>query len=112
MKLDSNTLAWLSLLTAGMFEIGWPLGFKLASKPEYTIIGPGLSVVCMAVSGCLLWYSLKVIPIGTAYAVWTGIGAAGTFMIGVVFFGDPNLFIRWLGIFAIITGVILLKLGA
>jgi quaternary ammonium compound-resistance protein SugE len=111
MKWDANTVAWLSLLTAGLFEIGWPLGFKLASKPEYSIAGPAFSVLCMAVSGFLLWFSLKEIPIGTAYAVWTGIGAAGTFMVGVAFFGDPNIFIRWLGIFAIISGVVLLKLG-
>ena len=59
-----------------------------------------LAIVSMTLSGFLLWYSLKEIPIGTAYAVWTSIGAVGTFTIGVLFFGYPN-----------IAGVILLKMG-
>jgi quaternary ammonium compound-resistance protein SugE len=65
----------------------------------------------MTVSGALLWFSLKGIPIGTAYAVWTSIGAVGTFAIGVFFFGDPSLPIRWVGVAFIILGVVFLKLG-
>jgi quaternary ammonium compound-resistance protein SugE len=63
----------------------------------------------MAVSGILLWLSLKGISIGTAYAVWTGIGAAGTFIIGVLFFNDPSILLRWIGVSLIILGVIFLK---
>jgi quaternary ammonium compound-resistance protein SugE len=59
----------------------------------------------------LLWYSLKEIPIGTAYAVWTSIGAVGTFTLGVLVFGDPNISIRWIGVAFILLGVILLKVG-
>ena len=102
---------WLSLLLAGVFEIGWPLGLKLAGNPTMKIWGLTLAGASMAMSGFLLWYSLKGIPIGTAYAVWTSIGAVGTFAIGVLVFGDPNIPIRWLGAALILLGVILLKVG-
>jgi quaternary ammonium compound-resistance protein SugE len=102
---------WLSLLMAGVFEMGWPLGLKLSSNPNMKIFGLALAGASMAISGFLLWYSLKGIPIGTAYAVWTSIGAVGTFAIGVLVFGDPNIPIRWLGAALILLGVILLKMG-
>jgi len=70
-----------------------------------------LALVSMTLSGLLLWFSLKEIPIGTAYAVWTSIGAVGTFTIGVLVFGDPNIPLRWLGVALILLGVILLKMG-
>jgi quaternary ammonium compound-resistance protein SugE len=63
----------------------------------------------MTISGILLWLSLKGISIGTAYAVWTGIGAAGTFIIGVLYFNDPSILLRWIGVSLIILGVIFLK---
>lgn len=75
------------------------------------IWGIGIAVISMALSGVLLWYSLKEIPIGTAYAVWTSIGAVGTFTLGVLIFGDPNIPIRWIGVALILLGVILLKMG-
>lgn len=110
--MSPQTIAWMSLFCAGLFEIGWPLGLKLANKPGMQVTGIAVAILCMAVSGGLLWFSLKQIPMGTAYAVWTGIGAAGTFCLGVVVFGDPNLLLRWLGVVAIVGGVILLKLGS
>ena len=75
------------------------------------IWGIGIAVISMALSGALLWYSLKEIPIGTAYAVWTSIGAVGTFTLGVLVFGDPNIPFRWIGVALILLGVILLKMG-
>jgi quaternary ammonium compound-resistance protein SugE len=75
------------------------------------IWGIGLAIFSMMLSGFLLWFSLKEIPIGTAYAVWTSIGAVGTFTIGVLVFGDPNIPLRWLGVALILLGVILLKMG-
>jgi len=96
---------------AGFFEIGWPLGLKLASISSFKILGPIISVVSMAISGILLWLSLKGISIGTAYAVWTGIGAVGTFIIGVLFFNDPSILLRWIGVSLIILGVIFLKVA-
>jgi len=87
------------------------LGLKLADLPNMKIWGIGIAVISMALSGALLWYSLKEIPIGTAYAVWTSIGAVGTFTLGVLVFGDPNIPIRWIGVALILLGVILLKMG-
>jgi quaternary ammonium compound-resistance protein SugE len=98
-------------LLAGLFEVGWPLGLKLADLPNMTIWGIALALISMTVSGLLLWYSLREIPIGTAYAVWTSIGAVGTFTIGVLVFGDPNIPMRWFGVALILLGVIFLKLG-
>lgn len=104
-----NSIHWIYLFAAGFFEIGWPLGLKLASVAYFKILGPVISVFSMIISGILLWLSLKGISIGTAYAVWTGIGAAGTFIIGVLFFDDPSILLRWIGVSLIILGVIFLK---
>lgn len=73
--------------------------------------GIALAAISMTLSGILLWFSLKGIPIGTAYAVWTSIGAVGTFAIGVLVFGDPSIPMRWVGVAFILLGVILLKVG-
>lgn len=105
------SIYWIALLIAGLFEVGWPLGLKLSGAPGMKIWGIALAIFSMALSGALLWFSLREIPIGTAYAVWTSIGAVGTFAIGVFFFGDPSMPIRWVGVALIILGVILLKLG-
>ena len=105
------SIYWIALLLAGLCEIGWPLGLKLSDLPNMKAWGLLLAIVSMALSGLLLWYSLKEIPIGTAYAVWTSIGAVGTFTIGVLIFGDPNIAIRWVGVALIVLGVTLLKLG-
>lgn len=105
------SIYWISLFLAGACEIGWSLGLKLAVLPNMKIWGIGIAVISMALSGLLLWYSLKEIPIGTAYAVWTSIGAVGTFTLGVLVFGDPNIPIRWIGVAFILLGVILLKVG-
>jgi len=101
---------WIYLLLAGIFEIGWPLGLKLASISNYKYFGFFFSIITITISGLLLWTSLKEIPIGVAYAVWTGIGAVGTFVIGVIFFNDPSSILKWLGVVAIISGIILLKI--
>jgi quaternary ammonium compound-resistance protein SugE len=89
---------------AGFLEIGWPLGLKLADLPNMKIWGIVLAITCMTLSGLLLWFSLKEI-------IWTSIGAVGTFTIGVLVFGDPNIPLRWLGVALILLGVILLKIG-
>ncbi|MEJ6394418.1 multidrug efflux SMR transporter [Gymnodinialimonas sp. 2305UL16-5] len=110
--LSSVTIAWIALLTAGLFEIGWPVGLKLSQNPGQLASGIALAVVCIFISGFLLWYSQQTISIGTAYAVWGGIGAAGTFIVGVMFFGDAVTLFRVLGVTLIIGGVISLKLGS
>ena len=104
-------MAWIYLVMAGLFEIGWPVGLKVAQQAETRLLGIGIAIFFMAVSGTLLWMAQKSIPIGTAYAVWTGIGGAGTFLVGVMFYGDPASFARYLGVLLIVGGVVTLKLA-
>lgn len=106
-------MAWLYLIFAGLFEIGWPLGFKLANwLPKYHWLFIVLAVISMGVSGLLLFIAQKSIPIGTAYAVWTGIGATGTLIIGIVFFHDSASIARLLSASLIIIGIVGLKLAS
>lgn len=101
---------WVALIAAGLCEIGWPLGFKVAqTAPAWRMAAISLSVASMALSGWLLFLAQKQIPMGTAYAVWTGIGAAGTFILGVAVFGDALNWSRALGVAMIIGGVVVLK---
>jgi quaternary ammonium compound-resistance protein SugE len=102
---------WLFLILAGFFEIGWPLGFKLSQIMQNKFPGLIAAGISMSLSGLLLWHAQKTIPIGTAYAVWTGIGAAGTFIVGVLIFKDAFNFIRIISILFIIIGVAGLKLS-
>jgi quaternary ammonium compound-resistance protein SugE len=105
-------MAWMYLLLAAIFEIGWPLGFKLSQTyKEARLFWIAFAVVSMALSGFFLWIAQKEIPIGTAYAVWTGIGAAGTFIIGIMYFKDAATFLRIISVTLIIMGVIGLKLS-
>jgi quaternary ammonium compound-resistance protein SugE len=104
-------MAWVYLVLAGIFEIAWPLGLKISQTPSSRLLGVAIAVVGMAVSGWLLWLAQRHIPIGTAYAVWTGIGAAGTFIVGILFFGDAASVGRYLGILLIVGGVIALKVA-
>lgn len=103
-------LSWLYLLIAGVFEIGWPLGFKLFDKSGHYLF-LGVAVISMGVSGYFLFLAQQKISIGTAYAVWTGIGAIGTFTLGILFFGDAPLLMRWIGVLLILAGVITLKMA-
>ncbi|MCX6158844.1 MAG: multidrug efflux SMR transporter [Ignavibacteriota bacterium] len=105
-------MAWIYLIVAGVFEMGWPLGFKLSQVTEQKFLWISVGVLSMAASGYFLWTAQKEIPIGTAYAVWTGIGAVGTFIIGMVFFKDPANLLRMLSASLIIIGVIGLKFSA
>lgn len=105
-------MSWFYLILAGMLEIGWPLGLKLAQQEGYRWHGFAAALACIAGSGYLLYLAQKSIPMGTAYAVWTGIGAGGAFLVGVVFFNDAANFGRWLGAFLIISGVVVMKLSS
>jgi len=104
-------MSWIYLVIAGLFEIGWPIGLKLAQSSEKRVVGITLAVVCLAISGWLLWLAQRDISMGTAYAVWTGIGAAGTFLVGIWLFGDPSSLGRYLGVVLIIVDVATLKLA-
>ncbi|HQV77133.1 MAG TPA: multidrug efflux SMR transporter [Chitinophagales bacterium] len=101
---------WVYLVLAGLFEVGWPLGLKLSQTMSSKIIGIRIALVSMSLSGWLLWMAQKSIPIGTAYAVWTGIGAVGTLLVGVLFFGDSASVGRMLSALLIVIGIIGLKI--
>lgn len=104
--------AWISLVIGGLFEIGWPIGLKNGwTESGMNLAWILFAVLCMAISGALLLYAQRSIPMGTAYAVWTGIGAAGTFLVGVAFFGDALTVIRMLSVVFILAGVAGLKLA-
>lgn len=104
-------MGWIYLVLAGCLEIGWPIGLKLAQGSEQRIVGVAIAVTCMAASGWMLWLAQKDIAMGTAYAVWTGIGAAGTFLVGIWFFGDAGSIGRYVGVALIIGGVVTLRLS-
>ena len=104
-------MSWIFLFGAGLCEIGWPIGLKYSQDPQYRIVGIAAAIVALIVSGILLWLAQRDIPLGTAYAVWTGIGAAGTFLVGIWVFGDPGSLMRYLGVTLIIAGVVTLKLA-
>ena len=104
-------MAWILLIIAGLFEIGWPPGFKLASMhSKYFIWFIGLSILSMGLSGYFLYLAQKSIPIGTAYVIWTGIGAIGTVLLGILFFHDSANIFRLLFLSLILIGIVGLKL--
>jgi quaternary ammonium compound-resistance protein SugE len=102
---------WFFLFVAGLFEIGWPLGLKLSQTMQSKLPGIILAVVSMALSGVFLWLAQKSIPMGTAYAVWTGVGATGTLLVGILFYGDSTSIWRMLSALMIIIGIVGLKLA-
>jgi quaternary ammonium compound-resistance protein SugE len=104
-------MAWIAVITAGLLEVGFATMLKLSSG--FTKLWPTLGFLVFAAgSFSLLSWSLKVLPVGTAYAVWTGIGAAGTAILGMVFFKDPVSIARITAIALIISGVILLNFSS
>jgi quaternary ammonium compound-resistance protein SugE len=110
-QVEDVAIAWAYLIAAGLCEVGWPIGLKWTQEPGWTVLGTAMAVISLAISDSLLFLAQRDISLGTSYAVWTGIGAAGTFLVGVWFFGDPSSFGRWLGASLIIAGVITLKLA-
>jgi quaternary ammonium compound-resistance protein SugE len=102
-------MAWVVLTVAGLFEIGWAIGLKYShgfSRPVPSL----LTVAAMVMSVWLLSIAMKSIPVGTAYAVWTGIGAVGVAVLGMVLFGESREVARLVCLFLIIAGILGLKL--
>ena len=106
-----NVMSWLLLLIAAIFEVGWPFGMKMASLSSNKMGWILFAVIAMALSGVFLYFAQKQIPIGVAYAIWTGIGAVCTFLIGIYFFNDTANLMKYFGIFFIILGIILLEVS-
>ena len=105
-------MSWVYLFTAGLFEIGWPVGLKWAQEPGKLILGVVLALVAMALSGALLFLAQKEIALGTAYAVWTGIGVIGTAALGIHLFGEPSATPRLVSIGLVVAGIVGLRLSA
>jgi len=102
-------MAWVLLFFAGLFEIGWAIGLKYTDG--FTRVWPTTwTVLAMIASVVLLALAVRTLPIGTAYAVWTGIGAAGTVILGIVLFGEPATLARLFFVGLIVAGIAGLKL--
>ena len=104
----SNALAWTLLVVAGLFEVGWALGLKYTAgftRPLPTLLTVGAMIVSMG----LLGLTARQLPIGTAYAVWTGIGVFGTAVAGIYLLGESTSLIRMLSLTLILCGIIGLK---
>ncbi len=101
-------MAWIYLIIAGILEIGWAIGLKYTDG--FSRLWPSVGTICaMIASFSLLAVALKTIPVGTGYAVWTGIGAAGTAVLGMIFLGEPRELPRMLCLMLIVGGVVGLK---
>lgn len=104
-------MAWTYLVLAGLFEIGWAIGLKYTDG--FTRVVPTvLTAVSMVISVVLLGLALKSLPVGTGYAVWTGIGTVGTAILGIVLLGEPATAIRLGCIGLIVAGILGLKAAA
>lgn len=102
-------MAWLFVLVASFFEIVWAIALKYSDG--FSKLGPSVTTVAgMLMSFFLLSYALKTLPVGTTYAVWTGIGAAGTAVMGMILFGESRAFLRLFCIGLIIAGILGLQL--
>ena len=102
-------MAWIYLLIAGFFEVSWAIGLKLSDGFSNLIISI-LTIIGMVASFYFLALALKTIPLGTAYAIWTGIGTLGTVILGIILFKEPSSVMRFFCIFLILSGITGLKL--
>ncbi|HQR77778.1 MAG TPA: quaternary ammonium compound efflux SMR transporter SugE [Burkholderiaceae bacterium] len=103
-------MAWAILVVAGLFEVGWAIGLKYTdgfTRPWPTT----WTVLAMVISLWLLGFAMKSLPVGTAYAVWVGVGAVGTVILGIVLFDEPANAARVISVALIIAGIVGLKLS-
>jgi quaternary ammonium compound-resistance protein SugE len=104
-------MSWIFLIIAGMMEWGWPIGLKFAWRQDgfyvWPLLGAGAS---MALSGFFLLLAQRTIPVGTAYAIWTGIGAIGAFVLGILILGEPAKAMRFASLVLIVVGMVGLKI--
>jgi quaternary ammonium compound-resistance protein SugE len=110
MTLKGSTMAWLIVIVAGLFEVGWAIGLKYTdgfTRPWPTTA----TLVAMVVSVWLLSIGMQTLPVGTAYSVWVGVGAIGTVALGIVLFGEPASAARLISVGLIVAGIVGLKLA-
>ena len=104
-------MAWILLIFAGLFEIVWAYAMKLSEG--FTRLTPSIiTIVFMILSFALLAYAMRTLPLGTAYTIWTGIGAVGSFLVGIFILGEPASAMRMLAAVLIIAGLVLMKLSS
>lgn len=104
-------MAWIVLILAGIFEIVWAYSMKLSEG--FTRLTPSIiTIVFMVLSFALLAYAMRTLPLGTAYTIWTGIGAVGSFLIGIWVLGEPATAFRMLAAVLIISGLVLMKVSS
>jgi quaternary ammonium compound-resistance protein SugE len=106
-----NGLAWIYLVVAGLLEIVWAIGLKY-TEGFTRLVPSAITIVAMIASVWFLALALRAIPVGTGYAVWTGIGAVGTAILGIVLLGEPATLARVASIGLIVAGIVGLKLGS
>jgi quaternary ammonium compound-resistance protein SugE len=103
-------MAWITLVVAGLFEVGWAIGLKYTDG--FTRLWPTVwTVLAMIVSLWLLGTAMKTLPVGTAYSVWVGVGAVGTVILGIALFGEPADAGRLISVALIVAGIVGLKLA-
>jgi quaternary ammonium compound-resistance protein SugE len=106
----SQAVAWSVLLLAGVFEVAWAIGLKYTDG--FTRLWPSVATVAaMALSMGLLGLAVRVLPVGTAYAVWVGVGAVGTVILGITLLDEPANFARLVSVALIVVGIVGLKLA-
>ena len=104
-------MAWIVLIFAGVFEIVWAYTMKMSEG--FTKLTPSIiTIFFMILSFVLLAYAMKTLPLGTAYTIWTGIGAIGSFLVGIFVLGEPTSAMRMLAAVLIISGLVLMKLSS
>lgn len=103
-------MAWLILVIAGLFEVGWAIGLKYTDG--FSRLWPTVgTVLAMIISIGLLGLAMKTLPVGTAYAIWVGVGAIGTVILSIILFGEPATPMRLISLLLIVAGIIGLKLA-
>ena len=104
-------MAWIALIVAGLFEVVWAYSMKL-SNGFTNLTASVVTIVMMMASFGLLSFAMRTLPLGTAYTIWTGIGAVGAFIVGIVFLNEHLSFMRVLAAILIVSGLVLMKLSS
>ena len=104
-------MPWILLITAGLFEVVW--AFTMKQSEGFTKVGPSvITSIAMLISFGLLAMAMRALPLGTAYTIWTGIGAIGAFIVGIIVLGEPANMMRIIAGVLIISGLVMMKLAS